>query len=72
MPTEDNQKKLTFNAEEIRELIAEMQQDSLTIFASIISEVKDHGNALTDVVINELARKYADKARMLAKAGEEE
>ena len=62
---------MTLDVDSIVELISELQPEARKLFQAVLSEVLDRGNDLSDVMINELAKKYADKARRLAGTGGE-
>jgi N-acetylglucosamine kinase-like BadF-type ATPase len=63
--------EMALDVESIVELISKLQPEERKLFQAVLSEVLDRGNDLSDVIINELAKKYADKARRLAGAGGE-
>ena len=62
---------MALDVESIVELISELQPEARKLFQAVLSEVLDRGNDLSDVMINELAKKYADKSRKLAGTGGE-
>lgn len=62
---------MALDVESIVELISELQPEARKLFQAVLSEVLDRGNDLSDVMINELAKKYADKARRLSGSGAE-
>lgn len=62
---------MALDIESIVELISKLQPEARKLFQAVLGEVLDRGNDLSDVMINELAKKYADKARKLAGAGGE-
>ncbi len=62
---------MALDANSIVKLISEMQPEAMKLFQDVIGDVLEKGNALSDVQINELAKKYADKARKLAGTGGE-
>ena len=62
---------MALDVESIVELISELQPEARKLFQAVLNEVLDRGNDLSDVMINELAKKYADKARRLAGTGGE-
>jgi len=63
--------EMALDVESIVELISELQPEARKLFQAVLGEVFDRGNDLSDVTVNELAKKYADKARKLAGTGEE-
>ena len=71
MSTNDASASVTLDAEEVRRLIEKMKRESLGIFRDIIKDVKQRGNSISEETVNELAKKYADKARKIAGAGGE-
>ena len=62
---------MALDADSIAKLISEMQPEAMKLFQDVISDVSEKGNGLSDVQINELAKKYADKALKLAGTGGE-
>ena len=62
---------VALDADSIAKLISEMQPEAMKLFQDVIGDVLEKGNSLSDVQINELAKKYADKARKLAGTGGE-
>lgn len=63
--------EMALDVESIVELISELQPEARRLFQAVLGEVLDRGNDLSDVTVNELAKKYADKARKLAGTGGE-
>ena len=63
--------KMALDAESIVALISGLQPEARILFQAVLGEVLDRGNDLSDVTVNELAKKYADKARKLAGTGGE-
>jgi hypothetical protein len=66
-----NNEGLALDAESMIKLISEMDPEARQLLQAVIGDVLEHGNVLSDVQINELAKKYADKARKLAGSGGE-
>ena len=64
-------KEIALDTESIVELISELQPEARKLFQAVLGEVLDRGNDLSDVTVNELAKKYADKARHLVGTGGE-
>lgn len=62
---------MALDAESIVKLISGMQPEARKLFQDVIRDVSGKGCGLGDVQINELAKKYADKARKLAGTGGE-
>ena len=63
--------KMALDAESIVALISGLQPEARILFQAVLGEVHDRGNDLSDVTVNELAKKYADKARKLVGTGGE-
>jgi len=63
--------EMALDAESIIELISELQPEARKLFQAVLGEVHDRGNDLSDATVNELAKKYADKARKLVGTGGE-
>lgn len=63
--------EMALDVESIVELISELQPEARRLFQAVLGEVLDRGNDLSDVTVNELAKKYADKARKLVGTGGE-
>lgn len=63
--------EMALDAESIMELISGLQPEARKLFQTVLGEVLDRGNDLSDVTVNELAKKYADKARHLVGTGGE-
>lgn len=57
------------DAEEIIGLISGLQPEARKLFQNVLGEVLDRGGDLSDTMVNELAKKYADKARKLVGSG---
>ena len=64
-------KEMALDAESIVALISELQPEARILFQAVLGEVHDRGNDLSNVIVNELAKKYADKARKLVGTGGE-
>lgn len=62
---------ITLDADRIKELIGELSSEERQLFSTVIREAKELGGDISDATINELAKKYADKARQLAGEGSE-
>ena len=62
---------IELDAEAIVKLIAEMQPEARKLFQDVLGDVLERGNAISDVIVNDLAKKYADKARKLVGTGGE-
>jgi hypothetical protein len=60
---------IAFDAESIVKLISELQPEARKLFQAVLGEVLERGNDLSDATVNELAKKYADKARKLVGTG---
>lgn len=62
---------IELDAETIVKLISEMQPEARILFQDVLGDVLEKGNAISDVIVNDLAKKYADKARKLVGTGGE-
>lgn len=71
MSTPKHSENVTLDAETIKKLIVQMPASAQQLFGDIVAEIRMHGSAMSDATMNELAKKYADKARRLAGAGDE-
>jgi len=67
--TTDNDRATALDAEAIRALVEAMSQQELALFRDVIVDVRELGGVASPVVVEELAKKYADKARRLAGDG---
>ena len=63
--------EIALDAESIVKLVSELQPEARKLFQGVLGEVLDRGNDLSDVTVNALAKKYADKARKLVGTGGE-
>ena len=64
-------KEMAFDAETIVRLISGLQPEARKLFQAVLGEVLDRGNDLSDVMVDELAKKYADKAcKLVGRGGE--
>ena len=59
----------TFDADKIVELISQLQPEARRLFQNVLSEVLDRGSDISETMVNELAKKYADKSRKLVGNG---
>lgn len=59
----------SLDADKIIELISELRPEARKLFQNVLTEVLERGCDLSDNMINELAKKYADKARKLVGSG---
>lgn len=66
MSTNEKTNGTILDAENIRHLIEEMPSDALQIFKDIIFNVRKRGNILSDAMVEDLAKKFADKAIKIA------
>lgn len=57
------------DADKIIELIAGLQPEARKLFQNVLSDVLERGGDLSETMVNELAKKYADKARKLVGSG---
>lgn len=64
-----NNSDASLDAEKIRKLVGGLSNEERELFTSVIRDVKDRGTAISDAVINSLAKKLADKARQLSGNG---
>lgn len=71
MSTTEKDSEIVLNAQEIRERISLLSASELAIFRDLFIDIKTRGVDISDVTIDELAKKYADKARHLAGDGGE-
>jgi hypothetical protein len=71
MSTNDNEQSTTLDADAIRQLISSMSPPELAIFRRLLIEVKERGSTISDALVKELAKRYADQARHLAGEGGE-
>jgi len=62
-------KGMALDAGKISELISGLQPEALKLFQNVLSEVFERGSDLSDAMVNELAKKYSDKARKLVGSG---
>ena len=61
--------RTAFDADKIIELISGLQPEARKLFQNVLSEVLERGGDLSDTMVNELAKKYASKARKLVGSG---
>ena len=71
MSTSDCDQATALDAKAIQKLVESMSQQELAIFRDVILDIREVGAGISNVMINELAKKYADKARRLAGDGGE-
>ncbi|CAB5161208.1 hypothetical protein D3OALGA1CA_5062 [Olavius algarvensis associated proteobacterium Delta 3] len=57
--------EMALDAESIIKLISDMQPQAQNLFQSVLKDVLDRGNELSEVTVEELAKKYAAKALKL-------
>lgn len=69
MSTHEKDDETTLDAAAIRGLVEAMSQQELALFREVIVDVRERGGVASEAVVEELARKYADKARRLAGDG---
>lgn len=60
---------ISLDAEEIRKLVGSLKREEQVLFAAVVRDVKDRGDAVSEAVVDELAKKFADKAKLLAGDG---
>ena len=60
---------ISLDADEIRKLVGGLKKEEQILFAAVVRDVKDRGDAISDAVIDELAKKFADRAKLLAGDG---
>ena len=65
MSTNDSKSGITADAEELRALIAGLSKQEATIFRDLMMEIKQHGAGVSRATLDQMAKKYADKARKL-------
>lgn len=61
--------KTALDADKIIELISGLQPEARKLFQNVLSEVLERGGNFSESMVNELAKKYADKARKLVGSG---
>lgn len=66
MSMNSEKRQTSLNAEEIKRLILDMPQESRDILVQLISDLRERGTGLSQVIISELAKKYAGDAQRLA------
>ena len=57
--------EMSLDAESIIKLISDLQPQAQNLFQAVLKDVLEKGNELSDVVVDELAKKYANKALKL-------
>ncbi len=61
--------KISLDADEIKKLVGGLKKEEQALFAAVVRDVKDRGDAISESIIDELAKKFADKAKLLAGDG---
>lgn len=56
---------MALDAESIINLISDMPPQAKNLFQAVLSDVLERGNDLSEVTVDELAKKYAAKAKQL-------
>ena len=66
-----NSQDTILDAKELRRLLKDLSREETHLFRDLMVDVREAGVGITTTITNELAKKYADKARALAGEGEE-
>lgn len=61
--------EMALDAEMIIKLISDLQPQAQNLFQAVLSDVLKRGNELSEVTVEELAKKYAAKALKLVGTG---
>ncbi len=69
MSTENKTPKSSIKKDDIRKILQNLTHSELRIFAEIVKDVQKVGNNASDQIINDLAKKYAKKAKAFASDG---
>lgn len=69
MSTSNNDQSTALDSNSIRQLISSMAPSELAIFRNLLIDVRERGSSVSDAIIEELAKRYADQARRLAGDG---
>ena len=57
--------EMALDAESIIKLISDLPPQAKNLFQAVLNDVLERGNDLSEVTIDELAKKYAAKAKQL-------
>ncbi len=69
MSTNSSSASPELDLDSIRRIFNEMSQPEIEILRGVLADVQKLGAGISDVVIEQLARKYADKSRSLVSDG---
>jgi len=68
MSTNDTAQAMALDIESIRQHIVPLSEPEFAIVHELLSDVKKYGNSMSDTAIEDMAKRYADRARHLAEA----
>jgi len=60
---------ISLDADEIKKLVGGLNKEEQQLFVAVVRDVKDRGDAISEAIIDELAKKFADRAKLLAGDG---